>query len=315
MPQESLVALQLCPLSPYLEAGLAERCTVVRWFELHADERARWLEEQAGTVRAVITGGHVGCPEALMAALPALGIVAINGVGHDKVDLALARTRGVRVTTTPDVLTDDVADLALGLVVALLRGIPAGDAHVRRGAWPVGDRPLARKVTGCRFGIVGLGQIGRAIATRVVVLGPVRYTGPQPKDVPYEYVADVVDLARESDVLILACAATPETRHLIDASVLEALGPGGYLVNVARGSVVDETALIEALDERRIAGAALDVFAEEPHVPDALRACERTVLTPHMASGTVQTRTAMADLVLANLDAFSAGAALPTAVA
>lgn len=314
MPATPPAALQLCPLSDYLEAGLRDRFDVVRWFELDEAARQAWLAAGASAVRAVVTGGHIGCPTPLLEALPALGIVAINGVGFDKVDLAAARRRGVAVTTTPGTLTEDVADLAVGLVIALLRGIAPGDAHVRAGAWPERERPLARKVSGRRFGIVGLGQIGAAIAARLAPFGPVAYSGPRPKDVPHRFHAEVTALAEASDVLILACPATAATRHLVDAGVLAALGADGYLVNVARGSVVDEAALIEALARGRIAGAALDVFADEPNVPDALRGSPRTLLTPHIASATVETRTRMADLVLANLDAFLAGAPLPSPV-
>ncbi len=306
--------LQLCPLSPHLEAGLAARGEVIRLFDLDDAARADILQRRAGDVRAVVTGGHLGCDSALMAALPALGLIAINGVGFDKVDLDAARRAGVRVSTTPGVLTDDVADLAIGLVIALLRAIPAGDAHVRGGRWPQGDRPLGRKVSGCRFGIIGLGQIGAAIAARLAAFGPVAYTDTGQRDVPYAYAADATALARDCDVLIVACTANPATYHMVDAGVLAALGPKGYLVNVSRGSVVDEAALAAALHAEGIAGAALDVFEREPHVPEALAASTRTVLTPHIASATVETRTAMADLVLANLDAFLAGTPLPGAL-
>jgi lactate dehydrogenase-like 2-hydroxyacid dehydrogenase len=255
-------------------------------------------------VEAVITGGHLGCSNALIDALPALGIVAINGVGVDKVDLVHARDRGVRVSSTPGVPTEDVADLAVGLIISLLRAIPQGDAHVRGGGWECGDRPLGRKVTGRRFGIVGLGQIGRAIAARLAVFGPIAYTSPRRKDVPYEYYADLLKLARGCDVLVLACTANATTRKLIDARVLETLGPEGYLINVARGSVVDEAALIAALDSGGLAGAALDVFEDEPRVPAALRASPKVVLTPHIASATVESRTRMADVLLRDLDAF-----------
>jgi lactate dehydrogenase-like 2-hydroxyacid dehydrogenase len=308
-------ALQLCPFSDYLQDGLAARCEVVRWFELTAQAQQDWLAAHAGQVRAVVTGGHIGCSNELMAALPSLGIIAINGVGVDKVDLAQAKARGVRVSTTPGTLTEDVADLAVGLLIGLLRGIPAADAYVRTGNWATqGDRPLARKVSGRRFGIVGLGQIGAAIAVRLAPFGPVAYTGPSRKDVPYIYHADPVTLARESDVLVLACPANAATRHLAGPALFEALGPEGWLVNVARGAVVDEAALIAALDAGHIAGAALDVFEDEPRVPAALRASPRVVLTPHMASATRETRQAMADLVLANVTAVLAGTAPPTAV-
>jgi lactate dehydrogenase-like 2-hydroxyacid dehydrogenase len=308
------VVLQLCPFSAYLEAGLGERFEVVRWFELGDAERAAWLESDAQRVGAVASGGHLGCPNELVHALPNVGLIAINGVGVDKVDLELAKARGVRVASTPGAPTDDTADLAVGLVIGLLRGIPAADAYVRLGLWPQGDRPLARKVTGSRFGIVGLGAIGSAVAARLAPFGPIAYTGPRAKPVPYAYQADLLELARHSDVLVLTCPANAATRHLVGARVLEALGPKSYLVNVARGSVVDEAALAAALEAGAIAGAALDVYENEPHVPETLRTSPRVVLTPHMASATAETRTRMADMVLANLDAFFTGRPLPTAV-
>ena len=305
------IALQLCSFSPRLEAGLQERYEVIRWFELSEAEQSTWLAARAPAVQAVVTGGHVGCSNALMVALPSLGIIAIHGVGVDKVDLPFARSRNVRVTTTPGVLTEDVADLAVGLIIGLLRGIPASDAYVRAGSWEQGDRPLARKVSGRRFGVVGLGHIGAAIAARLAAFGPVAYTGPQRKEVPYAFHADLLDLARASDVLVLACPANASTRHIVNAAVLDALGEEGYLVNVARGAVVDEGALVAALATGRLAGAALDVFENEPHVPEALRASARVVLTPHTASATVETRARMADVVLENLDAFRAGGLSP----
>ena len=314
MSDPQAVALQMNPLSDYLAGGLAERFAVCRWFELDAAARESWLAQHAGRVRAVVAGGEVGCSNELMAALPALGIITINGVGLDRVDLAYASSRGIRVTTTPGLLTEDVADLAVGLVIALLRGIAASDAFVRAGRWELGAAPLARKVSGRRFGIVGLGRIGTAIAQRLESFGPIAYTGPHRKAVSYEFHADIVEFARRTDVLVLACPATSATRRLIDARVLDALGPRAYLVNVARGAVVDEPALIAALQSGRLCGAALDVFEDEPRVPHALRTSEKVVLTPHVASATVETRTAMADLVLANLDAFLGSRALPSAV-
>ena len=309
------LALQLCPFGKYLEDGLQARFQVVRWFELAAAARSAWLDSNAAAVRAVITGGHIGCGTALMQALPALGMVAVNGVGLDKVDLPQARQRGVRVSTTPGALTEDVADLAVGLVIGLLREIPAADAFVRRGEWPRGDWPLGRKVSGRRFGVVGLGQIGTAIADRLAPFGPVAYTGPTRKTSRYAFHPDVLSLARASDVLVLACPATAATRHLAGRAVIEALGPAGYLVNVARGAVVDEAALSAALASGGLAGAALDVYENEPHVPAALRDSARVVLTPHMASATVETRVRMADMVFANLDAFLAGRDPPTLTA
>jgi len=308
------VALQLNPFSASLEAELARRLEVVRWFELDHGERAAWLGARGAEVVAIVAGGHIGGPTELIQALPQLKIVAINGVGFDKVDLALARSRGVRVTTTPGALTDDVADLAVGLIISLLRQIPAADIHVRAGAWPFGEWPLGRKVTGRRFGVLGLGHIGGAIARRLAAFGPVAYTSRAAKPVPYEFQPNVLALAGACDVLVVACSANASTRHLVDAPVLDALGPEGWLVNVSRGSVVDEAALIQALGAQRIAGAALDVFEDEPRVPEALRASPRVVLTPHIASATVETRAAMAALVLANIDAVLRGEEPPTPV-
>jgi lactate dehydrogenase-like 2-hydroxyacid dehydrogenase len=310
------LVLQLCPFSAYLEAGLAQRGAVVRWFELDAAAQEAFLADRAPDVQAVVTGGHLGIPRVLAARLPRLKVIAINGVGVDKVDLAFARERGVAVGNTPDVLTDDVADLAVGLVIALLRGIPAGDAHVRAGAWPRGERPLGRQVSGRRFGVVGLGRIGAATARRLAPFGPVAWTGPGAKaGVAWPYEPDLLQLARDVDVLVLTCPANAATRHLVGAAVLDALGPAGYLVNVARGAVVDEAALVDALEAGRIAGAALDVFEDEPRVPASLRESPRVVLTPHVASATLETRTRMADLVLANLDAGLAAKPLPAGVA
>jgi lactate dehydrogenase-like 2-hydroxyacid dehydrogenase len=200
------------------------------------------------------------------------------------------------------VLTEDVADLAVGLVIGLLRGVAAADAYVRAGSWVSGEFPLGRKVSGRRFGILGLGQIGSAIAQRLIAFGPIAYSGPKPKAVPYTYFAQPAALAAASDVLIIACPANAATHHLVDAGVLNNLGPHGYLVNVARGSIVDETALIAALEQGKVAGAALDVFANEPRVPQQLRVSQQMLLTPHVASATVETRIAMADLMLRNLD-------------
>ncbi|MET0292845.1 MAG: 2-hydroxyacid dehydrogenase [Steroidobacteraceae bacterium] len=313
MPNELPVALQLCPFSAFLEAGLSLRFEVIRWFKLDEAAQSKFLVERANTVRAVVSGGHIGCPNELMSSLPKLGVIAINGVGLDKVDLPFATSRGVAVGNTPGVLTEDVADLAVGLIIDLLRGIAASDAYVKAGKWPGGDRPLGRKVSGRRFGIVGLGRIGQAIAARLAPFGPVSYTGPKPKTVPFNYQPDLLQLARDSEVLVVACPATSETRKLIGDAVFEALGKDGYLVNVSRGSVVDEPALVAALRDGRIAGAALDVFENEPEVPAGLRTGDRTVLTPHIASATVETRVRMADMVLANLDAWRSGKPLPTA--
>lgn len=302
--------IQLCPFSPELEVALARDFDVCRYFDL--TDPSGWLSAHAEQVRAIATGAHIGAPGELVTQLPGLGIIAINGVGFDKVDLDLARRRDIRVTTTPDVLTDDVADFALGLTIALLRDIVPSDMDVRSGVWPQGDGTLSRKVSGKTFGILGLGKIGSAIASRLSVFGPVIYSSRTEKNVPYRYVEDVCVLADQADILIVACAATPTNANLVGADTFDALGPDGYLVNVSRGSVVDEAALIAALRDNRIAGAALDVFANEPRVPAELTAMRNVVLTPHIASATRETRQAMAELLMANLRAFVSGDPLPS---
>jgi lactate dehydrogenase-like 2-hydroxyacid dehydrogenase len=306
--------LQLGSFLPALEQGLQQRFQVHRWPDDEPQEA--WLSEHAGAVRGLVTGANLGVRNALIARLPSLGIIAINGVGFDRVELSFARERGIRVTNTPDVLTDDVADLALGLVIGLLRDVPAADRYVRDGRWLGGPMPLGRKVSGRRFGIIGLGRIGRAIAARLEVLGPVAYgaSGPKADQGRYRYVADPLELARDSDVLVLAASVTDSSRRLVGRALLDALGPEGYLVNIARGTLIDQHELISALQERRIAGAALDVYDDEPKVPDALRALPNVVLTPHIGSATHETRAGMARMVLASLDAYFAGAPVPNAL-
>ncbi|MDS7595699.1 2-hydroxyacid dehydrogenase [Agrobacterium tumefaciens] len=305
--------LQLCPLIPALEQELAERFTVHRYFE--AADKAAFLAEKGSSVRGIVTGGHIGLPADIGAGLPNLEIVAINGVGFDKVDLAEAKKRGFRVSNTPDVLTADVADLALGLILSQARQLPRADQHVRTGQWLKGDMGLATRVAGRRYGIFGLGRIGQAIAKRLEGFDAhISYAARTQRDVPYDYYDSIEKLAGNCDVLVIAAAATADTRHIVNADVLKALGPQGVLVNVARGSLVDEKALVEALKNGAISGAALDVFEDEPRVPEALFAFENVVLAPHVGSGTHQTRRAMADLVLANLDAHFAGKPIPTPV-
>jgi hydroxypyruvate reductase len=274
-------------------------------------------EAARGRIRAIATRAAIGVAPELIEALPALEIVAIYGVGTDKVDLEHARAHGVRVTNTPDVLTDDVADMALGLMLATLRRLCVGDRFVRDGRWARKEAlPLATKLTGKRLGILGLGRIGRAIARRAAAFDMViAYTGRRAHDdVPYRFEPSLAALARDSDILVVAVAGGPDTRGLVNRDVLDALGPAGVLVNIARGTVVDEPALVEALRQGRLGGAGLDVFENEPHVPEALFGLEQVVLQPHQASATHETREAMGRLVLDNLAAHFAGRPLPTAV-
>lgn len=306
--------LQLCGVLPATQSTLDARYTVVQLPQADADLDS-WFAGPGAAVRGVVTGGHLGIETALAERLPALGIVAINGVGYDRIDLAAMRRLGVRVSNTPDVLTDDVADLAIALMLNVMRRLPAADAHVRAGAWPGAQPALARRASGLRYGIVGLGRIGQAIAARLAGFGgSIAYTGPRPKSSPHRYHDDLRDLAAASDVLFVATAASAATANIVDREVLDALGPHGVLVNVARGSIVDEAALVEALVGGRIWGAGLDVFADEPHVPGALLDLPNVALAPHVGSATAETRAAMGALMLANLEAFFTGETLPTEV-
>lgn len=302
------------PLYPYLDEALARRFAV---HAVAADADPDALPPIVREARALVSFGSVGASAAIMDALPKLEMIGLFSVGYDKVDVDHARSRGIRVTNTPDVLTDDVADLAVGLLYAAVRNIAANDRMVRAGDWARGAKPaLSGRVTGRRIGILGLGRIGRAIARRLEpVAGEILYHNRRAvADSAYRYVADPLDFARESDVIIVATSGGPEARRLVDAAMLDALGPEGVIVNISRGSVIDEEALVAALAEKRIAGAGLDVFVDEPHVPEALFAMDHVVLQPHQGSATVETRKAMADLVLANLDAWVAGEPLLTPV-
>ncbi|MGV0770966.1 2-hydroxyacid dehydrogenase [Mycobacterium syngnathidarum] len=270
-------------------------------------ERAAFLAEHGATIAAVVTSGRTGVDAELMSALPNLGAVVNFGVGYDTTDIEAAAARNVVVSNTPDVLSDCVADTAVGLLIDTMRQFSAADRYLRAGRWANGGNyPLTHKVSGARVGIIGLGRIGQAIATRLVAFGcPISYHNRREvAGSPYTYVTSAVELARQVDALIVAAAGGSGTRHLVDRDVLDALGPDGYLVNIARGSVVDEQALVDALTGGRLAGAGLDVFTDEPNAPEALLSLDNVVLLPHVGSGTVETRAAMEALTLANLDRF-----------
>ena len=305
--------LAVARLPPFLLEPLARSFTVHGPFG--ADDAG--LDAVAPRIRAVCGSGDSKVGASLIDRLPALEIVSIMGVGYDGVDIAACKARGVMVGHTPDVLNDDVADLAIALALSVARRIPQADRYVRDGRWAAqGPAPLATKLSGARMGIVGMGRIGQAIAERARAFGmDIAYTARSAKpNLPYAFHDQVVGLAAFADFLVVITPGGAATRKLIDAKVLDALGPEGYLVNVSRGSVVDEAALIEALQQRRIAGAALDVFENEPNVPEALRALDNVVLTPHIGSATRATRQAMADRALANLQAHFAGRPLPSPV-
>lgn len=292
-------------MMPSVEARLDAAYTVYRLYDVAEADR---IAAALPTIRAVVTGGGSGLSNDWIARLPALGLIAINGVGTDKVDLALARQRGIRVTTTPGVLTDDVADMGAALLLALLRRLPEGDGFVRAGRWPDGDFPLGHSPKGKRLGILGLGQIGRALGHRAEAFGmAVRYWNRSPvADTTWQSLASPLALAEDSDVLAVCVAATAATEGMVDAALLGALGPSGVLINIARGPVVNEDALLAALAAGTIAGAGLDVFVNEPRIRPEFRTAPNTVLMPHQGSATVETRLAMADIVLGNIASYFA---------
>lgn len=308
-PPEILVTQ---PLTQSCLAALAARYRVHRL--VGATDPEALLGEVGARIRAC-AGGRVSA--GLMERLPRLEIIANSGVGVDSIDVAAARARHIRVTNTPDVLNDAVAELTIGLMLALARRLPQADRFVREGRWAAGEFPLCGELKGKTLGILGLGRIGKEIAARAEALKMrVVYCGRhrQP-DVPYDYHADLVGMAREADWLVVIAPGGPGTAGIVSRAVLEALGPTGRLVNVARGSLVDYAALTDMLAAGALGGAALDVFEKEPNVPEALRGLDNVVLSPHQGSKTVETREAMGALLVANLDAHFAGRPLLTPVA
>ncbi|NNU45475.1 2-hydroxyacid dehydrogenase [Ramlibacter montanisoli] len=313
------VVLQALSLLPSLERQLNETYTVHRLPPAGA-ERDAFLVARGGEFDALVTSAAGGADAKLINALPKLRVISSFGVGLDQLDVAAATRRGIPVGYTPDVLNDCVADLAFGLVLATGRRIPEGDRFVRAGRWeqkPAAPFPLGCQVSGANLGIVGLGRIGRTIARRASGFEmDVRYHSRRAVEgVAWTYEPSLLELAKWADFLVVITAGGAETRHLIDAKVLDALGPQGFLVNVSRGTVIDEAALVKALQDKRIGGAGLDVFEREPQVPRELFALDNVVMVPHIASATVQTREAMAKRVMDNLAAFFAGQPLPSAAA
>ncbi|CAB3720977.1 2-ketogluconate reductase [Paraburkholderia phenoliruptrix] len=303
--------LQLNPiLVPAINDKLASLYTVHRLFE--QSDKDAYIREHGASIRGVITGGHTGISNDLIQRLPALEVIAVNGVGTDAVDLAFARSRGIPVTATFGALTEDVADLAIGLMLAVCREICVGNQFVKSGNWlknpHPGALPLSCRLSGKRVGIVGMGKVGRAIAQRASAFDcPITYTDlRRMDDVAHPFVADLLSLARGCDFLVLAAAAD-KAQGIVNAAVLDALGKNGYLINVARGKLVVESDLVQALKGGVIAGAGLDVFVDEPNVPPALFEMDRVVLQAHRASATVESRTAMGDMVLASLAQALAG--------
>jgi lactate dehydrogenase-like 2-hydroxyacid dehydrogenase len=282
-----------------------------------ASDAEAFIVAHASDIRAIATRGDLGASAALMNKLPNLEIISVFGVGTDAVDLAHARSHSIKVTNTPDVLTDDVADLGVALLLAAARHIPQGDRLVRAGTWPQGGLPLVTKVSGKKLGIVGMGRIGAALAKRLSAFDcDISYFARSEKDgSPFKFQPDLLALARDSEFLIVTLSGGDSTKNMINADVLAALGTNGILVNVSRGTTVDETALISALQNKTIKAAGLDVFWNEPNINPAFFTLDNAVLQPHHASGTVETRKAMGQLVRDNLAAHFAGKPLLTPVA
>ncbi|EIZ8628142.1 2-hydroxyacid dehydrogenase [Escherichia coli] len=304
-------------LSDRLMAKVESTFTAYRLWEL-ADEGA-FYTQIAPDIQALVTSGNpvMGASRALIEKFPNLKIIASNGVGYDPIDIVAAREHGVIVTNTPGVLNDCVADIGIALLLNVARRINIADRYVRDGRWPNEGRfPMATKVSGKRCGIVGLGNIGNAVARRAAAFEmEIHYFDPKPHNKPDWTAHDsLVSLAQAVDFLVLTLPGGASTRGVIDKTVLQALGKTGHLISISRGSVVNEPDLIDALQNNIIAGAALDVYANEPHVPEQLMSLDNVVLTPHIASGTSETFNAMADLVFDNLQAFFSGQPVITPV-
>ncbi len=302
------------PLPPFLYDPLKAD---YRCHDYHqSSHKPGLLAAEGQRIRGLVQGGGTVTPTGLLDALPKLEIISVFGVGYDGVPVDYCRKRGLKVTNTPDVLTDDVADVAVGLVLMTGRGFGKAERFVRSGEWEKRGPELTTRLGGRTAGILGLGRIGKAIANRLAAMGmKIAYTGRKAQpDVPWRFVPDLKALAAESDFLIVACPGGPATRNLVDAGVLAALGKKGTVVNIARGSIIDEPALVKALADGTIKGAGLDVFADEPHVPKPLISMENVVLLPHVGSATNETRKAMGDLCKANRDAWFAGTPLLTPI-
>jgi len=304
----------LTPIHEPTMTELDELFTVHRLWE--AKDPTGLLKDLRERVRGIATAGHFGCAPAIIDALPKTEIIACFGVGVDGIDLNVAKTRGIAVTNTPDVLTECVADLGMVLLLSIARRIPQADRFVRDGKWLADAYPLCQFVGGKLLGIVGLGRIGMAVAKRAEAFGmKIAYFGPHKKPVPFAHYGDLVKMATDVDFLILTCPGGAETRLLVNAAVLKALGPEGTLVNISRGTVVEQDAMVRMLRDGSLGAAALDVFQGEPQVPQGLVGLDNVVLSPHQGSGTHETRAAMGQLVVDNLKAFFAGQPLLTRVA
>lgn len=308
--------LSLGAFPPGMLATMAERFTL-HHYTVYPLPPGTLAPEIAGRIRALATEANRGATRDLIASLPNLEVISVFGVGTDALDLVAARDHGIPVTNTPGVIADDVADLAVTMMLACARELLPADRFAREGKWTHKNTyGLAHNLTGKRVGIIGLGAIGSGIAVRASAFGmKISYSDVTPKPgAPYTYVADPVALARDSDFLMVACFGGPSTRHLVSAQVIEALGAKGTLINVARGTVVDETAMIAALKAGRLRAAGLDVFEREPEIPAELKEMPNVILQPHMGTATIETRERIGQLVIDNISAKLAGKPLLTPV-
>lgn len=299
--------LQIGEFPPLMQRLLDARLSVTTLAQLDQEP------SRAAAIRGIVTRSNYAVPAELIDRLPALRIISTCGVGYDQIPIAHAHARDVVVTHTPEVLNAAVAELGVGLLLGLLRKLPAADRHVREGRWPAGTVPLATSLSGKRVGIAGMGRIGQELARRLEPFGVELgyYARHRREALPWRFDPDLTALARWADILILLLPGSAQTAGIVDAAVLDALGPDGYLVNIARGVVVDEPALLDALENRRIAGAALDVFDHEPDIDPRFLALDNVVLSPHIGSATRETRAAMMQLTLDNLEQYlTAGRAL-----
>ena len=308
--------LQIGPYPTWDQDPLDAAFHVHRYFE--ATDRAAFMAEFGPQVRGIATRGELGADAAIIAACPQLEVISVYGVGYDAVDLAACRARGIRVTNTPDVLTNDVADLGVAMMLAQSRGLVGAERWVREGSWASkGLYPLKRKVWGRRAGVLGLGRIGYQVAKRLAGFDmEIAYSGQAPKDIAekWQYIADPMALAARSDFLFVTLAASAATRHIVGPKVIAALGAEGMLINISRASNIDEEALLTALESGALGSAALDVFDGEPQLNPRFLVLPNVLLQPHHASGTVETRQAMGQLLRDNLTAHFAGQPLPTAL-
>ncbi|WP_050299151.1 2-hydroxyacid dehydrogenase [Yersinia frederiksenii] len=314
MKNSKQAVLIIAPVMDYLTEKLEQNFTVHKLFQVTDPDE--FLAEQGKNIKAIVTRGDIGVTNEVLALLPEVQIISIFGVGTDAVDLDMTRERNIIVTTTPGVLTDDVADTALGLIIATSRRLCQADKFLRAGQWPHSSLPLSSKVTGKRLGIFGMGRIGQAIARRAAGFDmQIAYTDTvHIESLPYQYVPDLITLAKQSDILVVAISGGKDSAGLVNKTTFSAMPNHALLINIARGSMINQDDLIHALQQQEIGGAGLDVFADEPNVPQTLIDMDNVVLLPHIASATTETRIQMSDIVFSNILAHFSGEKAPTAI-